>query len=55
MLWSWKEKRQEDPRKKSLQNLADVCREAYESGLTLEEVHCVSGAAWADFRDPHKS
>ena len=36
----------------SLQNLADVCKEAYEAGWTLDEVHFVSGAAWADYLDP---
>ena len=41
-----------DSRRESLQSLADLCKEAYQSGLTLEEVHFVSGAAWADFLDP---
>ena len=41
-------------RKDSLQHLANVCREAYKAGLTLEEVHFVSGAAWADFLDPRE-
>ena len=44
-----------DSRKESLQNLADLCKKAYESGLTLKEVHFVSGAAWADFLDPPRS
>ena len=43
-----------DPMQRSLQNLADVCKEAYEAGLTLEEVSSVSGAAWADFLDPRE-
>ncbi|MEC4675203.1 MAG: hypothetical protein VST68_13520 [Nitrospirota bacterium] len=46
------EDRNIDTRKESLQNLANLCKEAYESGLTLKEVHFVSGAAWADFLDP---
>ena len=44
-----------DSKKESLQNLANLCKEAYESGLTLKEVHFVSGAAWADFLDPPTS
>ena len=50
-----KEDRNIDSRKASLQNLSELCKEAYESGLTLKEVHFVSGAAWADFLDPPRS
>jgi len=46
--------RMADSRVKSLQILANVCKDAYESGLTLEEVHYVSGAAWADYLDPRE-
>lgn len=49
-----KENDSSDPMQRSLQNLADVCKEAYETGLTLEEVSSVSGAAWADFLDPRQ-
>lgn len=42
-------------RKESLQNLADVCKKAYQSGVTLDEVKFVSGAAWADYLDPRES
>ena len=47
-----KNSRTPESRKHALRILADVCKEAYHSGLTLEEVHFVSGAAWADYLDP---
>jgi len=44
-----------DPIGRSLQNLAEVCKEAYAAGLTPKEVQLVAGAAWADFLDPRES
>jgi len=49
-----KRSRNANSRMESLISLAEVCQIAYESGVTLEEVQHVSGAAWADFLDPRE-
>ena len=44
-----------DSFKNSLQNVAEMCKSAYEAGLTLKDIQAISGAAWADFLEPEES